>query len=132
MKFPKMKCDKCGKCCSVVFCSNNEFKIIQKFVAKNNIIPIKQGMICPFFIDNSCAVYSIRPYLCKLFGHTHQLQCCNGYNKNISIGQVERLNEQFLPKQNASCLHEICFTKQEIESIVTQEINNCASMLSKS
>ena len=118
MKFPKMKCDKCGRCCSIVFCSKAEYGLVQQYAEKHSITPLKQGVTCPYFIDNSCAVYPVRPYLCKLFGHTHELRCANGHNKNISTGKVAFLNEEHIPRQNAVCLHEAVYTDQEIAEIL--------------
>lgn len=124
MKFPKMKCEQCGECCGIIMCSREEFYVIEKYIEKNNIVPARQGASCPFLVeDKSCAIYQFRPYLCKLFGHTHTLRCCHGHNVNVSLGQVERLSEQHMPKVRAACLHEFCYSNEEIAKIIDDMTN---------
>ena len=129
MKLPKMKCDRCGKCCGIIACTVAEFEAIGAYIEKHKITPVAQGTDCPFLhMDgpvSSCIIYPVRPYICKLFGHTHTLRCANGHNKNISNGELARLNDQFM-SVNAACLHEFCHTSEEIEVMITKMIGEAS------
>lgn len=122
-----MKCEQCGHCCGIVMCSVDEYKAIKTYIEKNNnITPKAQEADCPFLLGSigsprTCAIYPVRPYTCKLFGHTHTLMCKHRHNKNIPLGQVERLNEEHMSGESA-CLHEFCYNMDEIEKIVTSEV----------
>jgi Fe-S-cluster containining protein len=78
---PPMKCDAgCGKCCGPAPCSTQEFKALQKHIAAKGIVPIEQGITCPVYINGTCAVYEVRPLICRAFGHVEKLKCAHGYD----------------------------------------------------
>lgn len=109
MKFPTlpvMKCDTdCGGCCGVVLCKEGEFQKVTEYAAEKGLTPIKQGLTCPWYQEGTCAVYPVRPGICRLFGHTEGLECKRGYNVNVS-GQLLR-NAQKAIGNATRCLHEV-------------------------
>lgn len=73
----KGKCSGCGNCCSnILLLTNDEIKKIKEHVKIHNIKPINRNTIlsteykdvCPFLgRDNKCAIYPIRPKICRTF-----------------------------------------------------------------
>jgi Fe-S-cluster containining protein len=128
-----MKCEQCGHCCGIVMCSVDEYKIIKDYIEKHNITPKAQESDCPFLLGSTgssrtCAIYPVRPYTCKLFGHTHTLMCKYRHNKNIPLYQVEILNEKHMIGET-TCLHEFCYETSEIEKIIANELEKAKSRL---
>lgn len=96
MKLPVMQCDEgCGKCCGIIPVTHEEFGAVRRFIRKNLIVPIDQGATCPFYQGGKCAVYDVRPVVCRMFGHSPKLVCPYGYNTNISREAEERINRRY-------------------------------------
>ena len=84
-----MKCDPhCGDCCGPVSCSEDEYQKIKKHVVENKIHFSSKSPLemvfgsCTFYQKGRCAIYEVRPMVCKLFGHVEKLKCSRGYNVN--------------------------------------------------
>ena len=94
-KLPQLKNNNCQKlcdngtckhdCCGIVLCSNAEKHIINKKIkrenlnldfVKGNLLPFdKKTLSCLYLKDNKCAIYDIRPAICRLFGAVKNLKC---------------------------------------------------------
>jgi Fe-S-cluster containining protein len=71
------KCSRCGHCCGAILpVTQQEVERIKKYIAKNNIklVPTlrifatrTQDLTCPFYEQNKCLVYEVRPKICKEF-----------------------------------------------------------------
>lgn len=73
--YPPMQCDDgCGECCSVVAVTDDEYTRIARFVKARGIVPVRQGGQCPLYIEGRCAVYAVRPAICRAFGHSPRLE----------------------------------------------------------
>jgi len=81
---PSGKCKACAKCChESVHAFYIEFLNIYDYVVKNDMLDMVMDRVenhyfnelikhqaCPFLNkDNSCMIYPVRPYVCRLFGH---------------------------------------------------------------
>lgn len=99
----------CGKCCTNVLpLSLYEINKIKKYIKRNNIQPHNPNIDinnpkyideCPFLKeDNKCAIYVIRPEVCKWFG-------CNGNHGKFNHSDKRLVNMllEFFP--NEVCLH---------------------------
>lgn len=87
VKLPSMRCDDhCGRCCGPVLVTKKEFDRVVAHVKNCSIFPRRQGCKCPWFQRGRCAVYSVRPLICRLFGHlgVPEMTCHKGYNVNVS------------------------------------------------
>jgi Fe-S-cluster containining protein len=106
---PAMKCDDgCGECCGVVPVTEAEYETIATYVASHDIKPREQGLTCPFWQDGRCAVYDVRPLLCKLFGHTPGMTCSHGHNVNMRERDVRRmLKDAYNSENEPRVLHEM-------------------------
>jgi hypothetical protein len=114
---PPMTCDRCGDCCTLVLCGQYEYDAVLAYAAEHAITPRKQGIRCPFFQEKRCAVYPVRPMICRLFGHSPRLVCANGHNRNVSAG-VEKRFAGSAPHERS--LHEAAgWTANEILTLVT-------------
>lgn len=96
-ELPVMQCDpNCGACCGPVLCSEAEYQTVAKHVREQGIVPKRQGPdVCPFYQEGTCAVYEARPFPCRLFGHVEGMNCCKGYNVNVSPKRERRLMAQY-------------------------------------
>lgn len=73
----KNYCGRCGECCqNTLLLSDAEIQTINRYIKKNNIIPINHNNIfskgyqdiCPFLDkNNSCLIYEVRPEICRRF-----------------------------------------------------------------
>lgn len=105
---PPMKCDVgCGECCGVVPATNAEFSRIKNYVTQMGIVPLDQGVTCPFYQEGQCKVYKVRPLICQLFGHMKEprMTCPRGYNTNIPLQVGTRLIAQ--NGEGTHLLHEL-------------------------
>jgi Fe-S-cluster containining protein len=92
---PSMTCDDdCGECCGLVPVTETEFRRVERFVAENDIVPMEyEDGTCPLYQKGKCTVYSVRPLICQLFGHSADplMQCPRGYNVNLPERDVVRM-----------------------------------------
>jgi len=104
---PPMRCDDgCGKCCGIAPASPDEYRAVVRYARANNITPKKQGLTCPFYQGGTCAVYPVRPVMCRVFGHSEDLPCPHGYNTNVDQAIVDgMITAQGDPKE-ATMLHQ--------------------------
>jgi Fe-S-cluster containining protein len=72
---PSMHCDAgCGECCGIVPAEHSDGT-------------------CPFYQNGGCAIYPVRPLVCRLFGHSGDplMTCPRGYNVNVAERDVVRM-----------------------------------------
>lgn len=87
-----MKCDKgCGECCGIAPSTKTELNRAIKYARERELAPVNNGVTCPWYQGDTCAIYPVRPLSCRLFGHTGKLVCPKGYNVNIPDRQVHRM-----------------------------------------
>lgn len=126
MKYPTlpvMQCDPgCSDCCGPVFCRPEEFAAVKAYADENGIVPARQGLTCPLFQNGVCSVYPVRPFVCRLFGHTDRLVCSKGYNTNVRPARSEAITNQYKPKLATEMLHELCYSDTEILELMETEL----------
>lgn len=70
------KCSRCGECCGIFIpVTDEEIKIIKKYVKQKNIVPEDRvndnnvELRCPFFNvkEYKCNIYEVRPFVCRDF-----------------------------------------------------------------
>jgi Fe-S-cluster containining protein len=90
---PEMRCDdNCGLCCGITFASEKEYQKIKDYMKEHNVFPERNhGLTCCLYQNGRCAVYPVRPLLCRVFGHTEQLFCPKGYNVNVPDKVIRKL-----------------------------------------
>src|SRR5574342_1171606 len=94
---PTMQCDRhCGDCCGIVLCHFDEYDRVERYAKEHGIVPKPQGRICPYYQDGQCTVYEVRPMVCQLFGHSPDLVCSRGYNRNLPDDVHERVMGRYL------------------------------------
>ena len=110
-QLPAMQCDKgCTDCCTIVPASDREIAAIRDYATARGILPQQRGPLsirCPFFQEGRCAVYPVRPMICRLFGHSPRLVCKHGYNVNVNPAIERRIKR--LHKRHGPCkmLHDV-------------------------
>lgn len=84
---PPMRCDKgCGECCGIVPVGKLEVDRIRAYIKQHAIVPEvhSRSTRCPFYQRGTCAIYEVRPAVCRAYGHSWRLECPRGYNVNVS------------------------------------------------
>lgn len=85
-------CNNCGGCCGPIIASKKEIRAIENYIDTLSIFYRDQlrsqkrdDLTCQFRdIDNrKCAIYPVRPILCRLMGVTKGMVCCNGNSAEI-------------------------------------------------
>ena len=102
-----MKCDEgCGECCGPVFVSQKEYREIKQYIRGHGIVLRKNsGLECILYQNGKCQIYSVRPVLCRIFGHTERLNCSRGYNVNLPDRKIRRLLKQHVNPEQARRLN---------------------------
>jgi uncharacterized protein len=73
---PKLVCRQlCAKSCGPIGMSQLEGKRIEKKVHR---LPLAEGLTCNMLEMGRCAVYELRPLLCRLFGVVETMRCPHG------------------------------------------------------
>ncbi len=91
LALPPMRCDKgCGECCGIVSVTAREQREVAAYVKEHGITPLWQGARCPLYQRGTCAVYPVRPRICKAFGHTWKMECPRGYNENVDDAALRK------------------------------------------
>lgn len=103
-----MRCDKgCGDCCGIVPAPPNEYAAVAAYAKKHGIKPKRQGITCPFYQEGTCAVYPVRPTICRVFGHVPDLSCSRGYNTNVDADIVDKMIMNSGDLKESQFLHRI-------------------------
>jgi Fe-S-cluster containining protein len=117
---PPMHCDTgCGKCCGVVPATETEFRAIQRFIAEQGVAPAAHtDGTCPFYQNGGCAIYPVRPLVCRLFGHSADplMTCPLGYNVNIPERDAVRMIRA--NGKTTHLLHELAPNYEEIAHLL--------------
>lgn len=119
-ELPSMRCDSgCTECCGPATVSESEFAAIQHYIKTHQIKPVRQGITCPLYIDGRCSVYEVRPYICRMFGHSYLMDCPRGYNVNLPRRQEHDLLQTYIDEQNPQILlHSLAYDDAECEQIL--------------
>ncbi len=80
---PAMKsCDGCAHevithaCCTIVRARPAEAKAIRHYIREHDIHWVENpGITCGFLQEGQCAIYPVRPWVCRAFGVVKQLPC---------------------------------------------------------
>ena len=88
LNIPKhTNCVNCGSCCGLIPLSSRELKAIKDYVAANDVAIGKASVMnCPFRdeANKRCAIYPVRPLMCRLMGVAKGCDCPNGNSHNIN------------------------------------------------
>jgi Fe-S-cluster containining protein len=117
---PSMHCDAgCGECCGIVPATETEFRAVERFIADRDIEPAAHtDGTCPFYQNEGCAIYPVRPLLCRLYGHSvdPMMTCPRGYNVNIEERDVARMMRA--NGKHTHVLHELAPNWQDIAPLI--------------
>lgn len=106
---PAMRCDRgCTDCCGPVEANEKEIRAIDRYINEHDIRPAEHPdnpLQCPFMQQGRCVVYPVRPFLCRLFGHSPRLVCSRGYNVNIDPRLERRMNRLYERREPRRLLH---------------------------
>lgn len=84
-------CVNCGACCGPVPAQPEEVRRIRAFIKEHpEVLEVVEdsetsGLYCPFrdWHKRLCAVYPVRPMMCRLFGVISGVECRNGNSANL-------------------------------------------------
>lgn len=87
---PHTRCTNCGECCGPVPITYNDYARISNYLKGNGyareVVRRKHKPLNCVFRDDEqkkCAIYPVRPMVCRLFGVAIRLQCPNGNSAQI-------------------------------------------------
>ena len=96
---PAMQCDRCGSCCGPVLCTEAECHAVDTYVTTHSITKTEypvDSLTCPYFAPGvGCLVYPVRPFLCRLYGHTPKLLCAREHNTDVAADVEHRLTREY-------------------------------------
>lgn len=91
-QIPKSNCPEgCGKCCGPIFPSLAELQNIKIYCTEHhiefrNFLDITEDGFCPYLqTDKRCAIYPVRPFLCRILGTSSVLPCPLGKIKSVKL-----------------------------------------------
>lgn len=95
-QIPSFKCKEgCTDCCGPVPFAKSEWSLIIDKREPSIIRPLK----CPYSYNNSCDIYSNRPFMCRLFGASEdpKLKCPHGCkpDKLLTKKQALKLTKKY-------------------------------------
>lgn len=85
-------CINCGHCCGVFPIDEDDVRRILNYMLKGHWDVLKvvktpktNFLVCPFRNEKlkRCAIYPVRPLICRLFGVSEGMNCDNGNSSNI-------------------------------------------------
>lgn len=81
-QIPEARCPEgCGDCCGPVFPSLTELRNIKDWCINHHIgfrdfLDVTENGTCPYLDqDKRCAIYPVRPFLCRILGASTDLPC---------------------------------------------------------
>lgn len=75
-RIPEVQCRrKCQQACGPILMSAVEWQRIRE---QHYVGPLEDDLTCPLLANGDCAVYSIRPAICRIWGATKRLRCPHG------------------------------------------------------
>lgn len=119
-----MTCQRCGRCCGPVCASPDEIRVLQAFMDRYGVEAKQQGLLCPFLRPSGCAIYSVRPLLCRMFGHSPDLRCTRNAEREYSKTELMRANKKLLRSILNRCyLHELAgYSIEEVQSFIREHL----------
>ncbi|WP_422445997.1 YkgJ family cysteine cluster protein [Thermoanaerobacterium sp. DL9XJH110] len=105
-RIPEHKCHNCGECCGPVMATEKEIEKIRKYVRdmpkeyKEKLKNQEKAILtCPYRdIENKrCAIYPVRPTICRMFGVVKGMQCIYGNTAELDGSQfLDRTKEYYI------------------------------------
>jgi Fe-S-cluster containining protein len=81
-------CKRCGDCCGPSYISSKEQENIGEYLKEHGIEKRQHKSLmdkCPYFENNLCIIYPVRPLLCRLMGITDLMPCPKGNRPDKKI-----------------------------------------------
>ncbi|ABP68218.1 protein of unknown function UPF0153 [Caldicellulosiruptor saccharolyticus DSM 8903] len=85
---PRHACLNCGACCGPVLATKSEIETVKRYVEnsisqeeqKRLLSQKKHPLVCPYrdIQMKKCAIYPVRPLICRLFGVVKEMECKYG------------------------------------------------------
>lgn len=112
-QLPPMRCDAgCTDCGGPALATEKEIRALRDYIDEQDIRPVRHaGLLCPFFQGGRCAVYPVRPWVCRRFGHSPDLVCSHGYNVNVDAKRERRMNRLYARQGQKRQLHAVFLGK---------------------
>jgi len=113
---PPIQCDSgCGECCGPAMCTDREYREISAHMARHGIKAVQQGIVCPMYQRGACAIYAVRPLICRTYGHFAGLPCGRGYRSKARPESERKILPVEYVKAATRCVHEMAYSIDELD-----------------
>lgn len=101
-RVPELECENCGDCCGPAPLTEREATDIFDYAFRHKIkpMPAADGITWPWRQDERCAVWPVRPFICRLQGRVPRvLECGRGHPEwFLKEGKCSKLEQRYLDK----------------------------------
>jgi len=102
-KIPDFECKNCHSCCGPIIWFKIEDILIKDYLKKHDLKDIKwtdeefkkNNMRCPYLKNDKCAIYKVRPIVCRLQGNIPELPCRFNKNHYMSEENFKKIKKDF-------------------------------------
>ncbi len=105
---PHTRCVNCGECCGPVPITIDDYARISNYLQGNSyareVVRRKHEPLQCVFRDDvqrKCAIYSVRPMVCRLFGVAKGMTCSHGNSAEIDSAGLIDFGQTFCGCQNS-------------------------------
>lgn len=83
VEIPSFECERgCTSCCGRILVAADEWERIVAYRRARNLpvltIRTDDPTLCPYVQEGRCAIYEVRPLICRLYGTTKGMRCPKG------------------------------------------------------
>jgi len=82
----------------------------------------KKGLLCPYLSlpQGKCMIYPVRPFICRMQGHTKKLMCFYKTRPDLSLQKQDMISRRYKKLCRIEC-STVLVTKEDVELMKKEE-----------